>query len=474
MTKGTTLILGGGLAGLSAGCSLTRAGRPAIVVEAGSAVGGLARTIEQNGFRFDLGGHRFLTKDRVVERFVADLLGNDLLDVPRSSKILLRGRYFDYPLKPANALFGLGPATTLRVLRDYGRERLIAAARTGTPASLEDWVVRRFGRALFDLYFRDYSEKVWGIPGDRVSAEWVARRIAGLSLGQAVKNALSRRGGSDISTLADRFLYPRLGIGQISNALRSEIEARSEVRTNTAALRIRHDGRSISSVMVRSGRDVSALSVDACVSSIPLTSLVRMLHPLPPGDVLAAADSLRYRDLIVVAVMLDRRRVNGLTWLYLPDKDIPFGRIHEPTNWSPCMAPEGKTLLVAEYFCFSGDRVWNAADEALTDLTIRQLARLGLIAPSEVVGSRVVRVPRAYPLMDVDYRMHHSRIMEHLARFRNLHVIGRGGTFQYLNMDHAIASGFEAAQAILAERPPEAGAAAVVAPQFDDVPCGLG
>lgn len=454
--QATTVILGGGLAGLSAACMLTRAGRAAVVLESGPAVGGLARTIEHDGFRFDLGGHRFLTKDRSLERLISDLLGDDLLDVPRSSKILLRGRLYDYPLKPANALFGLGPGTTLRVLLDYAREQFAAAFRTGTMASLEDWVVRHFGRALFELYFRDYSEKVWGIPGNRVSAEWVAQRIAGLSLWKAVKNAVSRRSGRDIGTLADRFLYPRLGIGQISDRLRSGIEAGGEVRTGTAVLRLRHDRGSITGIMVRSGRDVSDISADEFISSIPVTHLVRMLHPLPPEDVRAAASGLRYRDLVVVAVMLDQPRVTDLTWLYLPDRDIPFGRIHEPTNWSPFMAPDGKTLLVAEYFCFSGDRVWNASDRALTDLTVRHLALLGLIAPSRVIGSCVVRVPRAYPLMDVDYRRRHDRIMEYLGRFRNLRVIGRSGTFQYLNMDHAIASGIRAAEDLLNNRAGEA------------------
>ena len=444
-----TLILGAGLAGLSAGAVLSRAGRAALVVEAGGSVGGLARTIEHQGFRFDLGGHRFLTSDRAVNRFVADLLKDDLLDVPRTSKILLRGRSFDYPLRPANALFGLGIPTTLRILADYGIERIKQAIRAKESVSLEDWVVSRFGRAMFDLYFRDYSEKVWGIPCSQVSAEWVAKRIAGLSLGEAMKNAFSRRSGAGISTLADRFLYPRQGIGQISEFLRQEIEARNEVRTETAVLRVCHQDGLVRSALVRSGKEVYDIEADNYLSSLPLTTLVRSLHPAPPERVLTAAAKLRFRDLVVATVMLDRPQATDLSWLYLPEKHIPLGRIHEPKNWSPAMAPEGKTHLVAEYFCLQGDAIWNATDDELTDLTVEHLSRLGLFAPREVIGSCVVRVPRAYPLLDTDYRGHHDTIMDYLSGFANLQVIGRGGTFQYLNMDHAIASGIGAAEAII-------------------------
>ena len=444
-----TAVLGGGLAGLSAAAVLARAGGSVIVAEAGTEVGGLARTFEHEGFRFDLGGHRFLTADPAVARFVADLLQDDLLDVPRKSKILLRGRYFDYPLRPSNALFGLGLPTTFRILADYGVERVSGAFRARTILSLEDWVVRRFGTSMFDLYFRDYSEKVWGTSSDRISAEWVAQRIAGLSLWEAVKNAFTRRSGRDISTLADRFFYPRHGIGQISDRLRDEIEARNAVRTGTAVLRVRHEDGAIRSVLVRSGDTIDDIEADAYLSSLPLTTLVRSLHPAPPADVLRAAASLRFRDLVVVTIMLDRHQVTDLSWLYLPEKQIPLGRIHEPKNWSPALAPEGKTHLVAEYFCFQGDDLWNASDDALAALTVQQLANLGLIEPREVIGSCVVRVPRAYPLLDTEYRVHHGRIMDYLRRFSNLQAIGRGGTFQYLNMDHAIASGISAAEVIL-------------------------
>ena len=444
-----TAILGGGLAGLSAGCILTRAGRSAVVVEAAPEVGGLARTIEHRGFRFDLGGHRFLTSDEDALLFVTSLLRDDLLEVPRSSKIYLQGRYFDYPLRPVNALSGLGLPATLRILTDYATERFKSLVPGRSAVSLEDWVVKRFGRRMYDLYFRDYSEKVWGIAGSRISAEWVGRRIAGLSLGKAVKNAFFRRSGQGIATLADRFLYPRRGIGQLSERLRDEITARNSVRTGTRVLRVRREKDRITGVMVRSGEQVSDIRAREYCSSIPLTSLVGLLHPAPPDAVLSAAAGLRFRDLVVATVMLDRPRVTDLSWLYLPDKDMPIGRVHEPKNWSASLAPPGKTHLVAEYFCSRGDAVWAATDAELADLTVQRLSGLGFFHPREVIGSCVVRVPRAYPVLDIEYRQRHDLIMDYLGEFSNLQVIGRGGTFQYLNMDHAVVSGIRAAVAVL-------------------------
>jgi len=450
------MILGAGLAGLAAGCVLSRAGRNALVVEGGSAVGGLSRTIEQGGFRFDLGGHRFITKDRAIEEFVRGLLGDDCLAVPRTSQIHMRGRYFDYPLTPANAIFGMGLTTTARILADYCAQNIRNALSRPSLVSLEDWVVNRFGRAMFDLYFREYSEKVWGVRCGEISAEWVARRIEGLSLWTAIKNAFSKRSGSTIHTLADTFLYPSGGIGMIADRLRGEIEARNFVRTDTRVCRVDHENFCITNVMLRKGGDLYNASGSDYISSIPLTALLGALNPAPPEEIRRAASRLAYRDLVVSTIMIDRDQVTDLTWMYLPEQSIPFGRIHEPKNWSSAMAPAGKTHIVAEYFCFQGDGIWNAGDEELAALTVKHLCRMGFITEREVIGSCVVRVPRAYPLFTVDYRKHADKVLDYLGRFRNLQVIGRGGMFRYHNMDHAMGSGIAAANAILrTSSPPE-------------------
>ena len=308
-SKSETIIFGAGLAGLSAGCVLSRAGRQVCVVESGSEVGGLARTVHHRGFRFDLGGHRFIAKDRKTERFVRTLLDGNILVVPRKSKIYLQQKYFDYPLRPANAVLGLGPGTTLRLLADYGRQQVANLIRPSLPLSLEDWVVSKFGRAMYDLYFREYSEKVWGLPCGQISKEWAAKRIDGLSLWEAIKNAFSKRNSKNITTLADRFLYPPRGIGAIPDAMRHVIEETNTILTDTRVIRVEHEDFTIQNVMIGAGSHRDYLHGDHCVSSIPVTQLVQMLHPAAPSDVLEAAAQLAYRDLVVVTIMLNRERV---------------------------------------------------------------------------------------------------------------------------------------------------------------------
>ncbi len=443
------IIMGGGLTGLAAGCVLTRAGARVRVFERDPDIGGLSRTVQKDGFRFDLGGHRFFSTDKEINDFVRDLMGPELLSVHRTSKIYLKQRFFDYPLRPMNAIFGLGIPTTLKILSDYGAERLRNLGKQETPVSLEDWVVGKFGRTMFNIYFREYSEKVWGIPCGRISAEWVAQRISGLSLAKAVKNAFFKMSGRDLPTLADRFLYPRLGIGRIAERLREEIETLNQVNTGAAVEKIMHDGTRIRGVLVSNGKGPEDVQGREFVSSMPISALVRMLDPAPPSSILETAGRLKYRDIVIVAVMVDRSRVTDQTWIYIPEKGIPFGRIHEPTNWSAAMAPAGKTLMVMEFFSFRGDAVWNETDGHLTDVTVKHLERLGFIKASEVIGSAVVRAPKAYPLFEVGYRQVCETLQDYLARFENLHLAGRVGMFRYYNMDHAIRSGIIAAETII-------------------------
>jgi protoporphyrinogen oxidase len=455
-TRVETLVLGGGLAGLSAGFALARAGRPLALVEADAEVGGLARTISCNGFRFDLGGHRFHTRNRRVEVFVRRLLGEELQTVPRASQICLGDRYVDYPLQPWNALCGLGALAVSRILLGYAFARLRARLRKAPLRCVQDWVIAHFGRPLYEIYFRDYSEKVWGMPCDRIASEWMAQRIEGLSLGGALRRAFFKGDGADPATLCDAFLYPRLGIGRIADKLRAGIEARNVVLTGARVARLRHSGGRVHGVTVRQAGATRELGADEVISTIPLPRLVQLLDPPAPNAVLEAAARLRHRDLVTVALMLDRPPVTGLTWIYFPGKGTPFGRVHEPTNWSPHMAPPGKTLLVAEYFCFRGERTWDARDEELAQTTTHHLERLGIIRRSDVLGAVVRRVPGAYPLFEVGYQDHREVLFAHLAQFSNLEIAGRGGMFRYYNMDVAIESGLAAAETVLEREPREA------------------
>ncbi|MGE5173000.1 MAG: FAD-dependent oxidoreductase [Betaproteobacteria bacterium] len=448
-SKKDTIILGGGLAGLSSGYVLTNAGFTVNVYERDSVVGGLSKTIEKNGFRFDLGGHRFFTKDEKINTFVRKLMGSELISVQRSSKIYMRNKYFDYPLKPLNAMFGLGISTTARILIDYVQETIKRTIRKDETLSLEDWVVGNFGRTMFNIYFKEYSEKVWGIDCSRISATWVAQRIKGLSLAKAVKNAFFKVSGKDLATLADSFYYPSLGIGRLSDRLRDEIEKSNDVFTDAGIIGVNHSNCSIQSITVRNQGKVQTIPAAEFISSIPVTKFISLLNPAPPIHILETAAKLKFRDLVIAAIMVDRERVTDQTWIYIPEQKIPFGRIHEPTNWSPSMAPPGKSLLVVEFFSFKGDSVWNMDDDRLTDLTVDNLVRLDFIDKREVLDSMIVRVPKAYPLFEIGYRKHADDLHDYLGRFSNLHIAGRSGMFRYYNMDVAIRSGIETAEKII-------------------------
>jgi len=443
------IVLGGGLAGLAAAHTLATSGRRTVVLEAGPCVGGLSRTEVFKDFRFDLGGHRFFTHDGEVAALVERLMGDELIDVPRSSKILLRGRYVDYPLRPRNALAALGPATTARVLADWAAEQLRSLGAKREDISLEDWVVHRFGRTLFSIYFKEYSEKVWGLPCDRISVGWVARRIEGLSLLTAMRDAFTRGHRRKVASLVDRFAYPRLGIGRVAERFAEELAPLGEVLCDSRVTRVRHEAGRVREVTVATPDGDVSYPADAVVSTIPLPTLARLLDSPPGPEVLQSASSLGFRDLLLVAVAVDRPFVTDQTWIYLPDRSIPFGRIHEPKNWSRAMAPAEHSLVVAEYFCFRGDAVWESSDERLAQLTVNGLEQLRYLEHQRVIGTRIVRVPAAYPLFEVGYERHAAVVRDGLAAIGNLFVAGRSGCFAYQNMDHAIRSGIDTARQVL-------------------------
>lgn len=447
--KNEILILGGGLAGLAAGSVLTQAGLGVKVFEKGNTVGGLSRTIVHGGFRFDLGGHRFFTKNKKIEGFLQSLMDGELLKVPRKSKILFRNKYVDYPLKPLNAISGMGVPMTLKAICDYALERIKRQYKVSNIVSLEDWIVSQFGRTMFNVYFKEYSEKVWGIECSKISMEWVAQRIKGLTLGTAVRNAFFGSNGNTIATLADTFTYPSKGIGRISERLKDEIDKKNSVLLNVRVKRLCHDNFQIETAKAVNGHHSFSFEGSEVISSIPINDLVQMLDPKPPDDILRAAAKLKFRDMVILAIMLNRERVTDQNWIYIPEQKIPFGRIHEPTNWSTQMAPEGKTLLVTEHFCFNGDATWCAGDEELADNTIRNLEKLKFIKREEVIDHVVIRVPKAYPLFEVGYREHYDKIWVYLSKFKNLHITGRGGMFKYHNMDQAMASGIGIAEKII-------------------------
>lgn len=448
-------VIGAGPAGLSAAYTLSKNDVDTVVLEMGTQVGGISRTIERNGFRFDLGGHRFFTKDQEVEDLFKEILGGEIIWVDRSSKIFYHDKYFDYPLKPANALLGMGLGTTVKCLLDYGAVKVRGIYKKPEIVSLEDWVSNEFGRELFRHFFKDYTEKVWGIDCDRICAEWAAQRIKGLSLRVAIKDSLFKSKNGKVKTLIDRFMYPRLGIGRISENLAEKTEAMgNHVRMRQKVVAVNHKDEHITSLEIenRGGDGSYTLEVDDVVSSMPLTELVKAMRPKAPREVIDAAGSLRYRDLITVNLLVDKPQITDQTWIYIHDPTITLGRIHEPRNWSSAMAPEGKSSLVAEYFCFSGGDIWNMDDQDLIDLTIRELdTRLGFLRKQDVIDAFVVRIPKAYPMYELGYEAPLKRVMDYVDSFENLQIVGRYGTYKYNNMDHSMKTGVLAARNIMGE-----------------------
>jgi protoporphyrinogen oxidase len=447
------LTMGAGLAGLTAAYCLTKSGCRVTTIEKNYHVGGLARTISEGGFRFDIGGHRFLSNDAEVDEFVKNLLAGDYLVVPRSSKIFLNNKYFQYPLKPLNSIFGFGVNTSIKILLDYAYQKLKNQIKSRELYSLEDWVVQQFGKSMFSLYFRDYSEKVWGIDCKNIAKEWIAQRIQGLSLGDAIKAALFNKKDAKYTTLTDNFIYPHLGIGAIAQQLYKNVVSNNAVLTNTSILRLHHSNNKITHAVVRTGNRNQIVEADQYISSIPVTAIVNALYPKVPPTILKVASELRYRDLVVVTLMLKQERVTDQTWIYFPDKNIPFGRIHEPTNWSAKMAPPGTTSLVAEYFCFRDDAVWTKTDDDLTQMTISHLRKVSLIDRNNVINSKVLRIPNAYPLFDVGFQARCNILYDYFSQFKNLSFTGRSGSFRYYNMDHTIRSGMDVAQQIVQKIP---------------------
>ena len=444
------VILGGGPAGLAAGKVLADRGLACTVFEQDDGVGGLSRTHSYQGFLFDLGGHRFFTKKNELDLFLHRLLADELIDVARSSKIYFRRKFFNYPPTLLNAFFGLGPLTSAQILLAFLREKI--RRRKPPVVTLEDWMVSQFGRTMYEIFFKTYTEKVWGIPCSQGSAVWAAQRIKGLSLLATIREAVWPSSKDRPVSLIGSFKYPAHGIGRISERLAQEITKHSEVRLNSRVAKILHDRGRVTGIRVqtRDGRSYD-FPGDHFLSSIPVTELVQNFEPAAPPEVLKAAKALRYRDLLVVTLLFDAERVTEQSWIYIPDPAIPFGRLHEPTNWSPAMSPPGKTSLVFEYFCFESDPVWKEPDEVLIQRTLDHFGRIGLApgAEKKVLGGCVVRAKKAYPMHEIGHEEPLQILQAFVGQFANLTLIGRYGTFIYNNIDHSIETGIRAAENLL-------------------------
>ena len=453
------VIIGAGPAGLTAAYRLCQQGNNPVVLESDpDRVGGLSRTVTHNGYHFDIGGHRFFSKSEEIEDLWTELLGDDMLWRDRKSRILWRGRFFAYPLRPMQALAALGPLTAAACALSYLRERLRPRREQ---KSFEDVITYMFGRRLYSIFFKEYTEKVWGMSCREISADWARQRVKGLSVRSALSNALwlGRRpaasGKEVVKTLITGFRYPRQGpgmlwqecarrVGEMGGAVRLGRRVVG-LRLESGRWEVRHEGR---------GGNEEVTEADQVVCSAALADVLKILEPAPPDEALRAAASLKYRDFLTVALVVRGDGSFDDNWIYIQDPEVKVGRIQNFRAWSPEMVPDADTSCYGlEYFCWEGDELWCLGDEELVDLAGRELCSLGLARPEDILDGTVVRQPKAYPVYDEGYADRIETVRESLDdRFPGLHQVGRNAMHRYNNQDHSMMTALLTVENILAGR----------------------
>jgi protoporphyrinogen oxidase len=452
------VIVGAGPAGLTAAYELAKRGAPVVVLEGDPEyVGGISRTVNYKGFRFDIGGHRFFSKSREVEELWTELAGDDLLHRPRSSRIYYGGQFYTYPLKALEALSKLGIAESVRCVLSFLSARVKPRR---DPKTFEEWVVNQFGERLFQIFFKTYTEKVWGMSCQEISADWAAQRIKGLSLGSAIRHALmGRHRGKDraqvVKTLIDTFRYPRRGPGMMWEACTEKIRRMGgAVLLGRKTTECRFDAARKHWVVTcrQANGQLEEYRAEHLVSSMPVRELVAQIEPRLPIATQQAARSLRYRDFLTVGLIIrDRDRFTD-NWIYIHDPRVKVGRVQNYKSWSPEMVPDPAFCSYGlEYFCFEGDGLWSATDAELIALAKAEIEHIGLAAVADVVDGLVIRQPKAYPVYDDRYQQHVNTIRQALDEsYPNLHLVGRNGMHKYNNQDHAMMTAMLTAKNILA------------------------
>lgn len=448
------VVIGGGPAGLTASYQLSNAGIESIVLEKDQTVGGISKTVNYKNYYFDIGGHRFFTKIDAVDDMWQEVLRDDFLQRKRLSRIYYDKKFFYYPLRPFNALLGLGLWNSFLILTSYLRAKLAPSKQEDT---FEQWVSNRFGKYLYNIFFKTYTEKVWGIQCNEIRAEWAAQRIKGLSLITAIKNSLlNSRPASDskqnvIKTLIDKFDYPKFGPGMMWRAVADKIQRNgSKVWLDAEVTGILCSTDRVETVEVKHNGKIERISGTDFISSMPIQEIIQNLKPSVPGEILDAANHLRYRDFLTVALIINKEDVFPDNWIYIHDTDVQVGRIQNFKNWSPYMVPDqNKTCLGLEYFCFEGDSLWAMPDKDLIDLAIREIEILDFAKQEDVLDGTVVRMPKAYPVYDSKYKDSVAVIKNYLAKIDNLHLVGRNGQHKYNNQDHSMLTAMMAAENVL-------------------------
>ena len=433
------VIIGAGPAGLTAAFELNRRGVTSTVLEATDMVGGISRTVERDGWRFDIGGHRFFTKVKEVEALWHEILPDeDFLLRPRMSRIFYDGKYYDYPLKPFNALKNLGFFEAVLCMLSY------AWARVRPPKDqrfLEGWISARFGKRLYHHFFKSYNEKLWGRPASDISADFAAQRIKNLTILNAITTALKpKRNQREITSLIEEFQYPKYGPGMMWEACRDKVEAQgTKVVMQAPVTTLRHEGGKAVAVVTKTDGVTTTYPCTEVISSMPFPVLLRSMDPMPHEAILEAADGLTFRDFLTIALVVPAEYSFPDNWIYIHSPKVKVGRIQNFGSWSPYLIKEGRTCLGMEYFVFEGDEYWTMKDTDLVELGKRELEILGLVDAGKVEAGYVVRMPKAYPVYDEDYKANVEVLKAWLAEHAsNVHPVGRNGMHKYNNQDHSM------------------------------------
>ena len=442
------IVLGAGPSGLAAAHELCNHGASVVVIEKMERVGGLARTVPHDGCLYDIGPHRFYTKNAEVLQLYVRTLREDLVRVPRRTRIYYGNKFFNYPLTPFNALRGLGISFSIAVLLSYLHATIRRSFCHQVPQTFEEWITTHFGARLYQTFFKTYTEKVWGIPCSQIGADWAAQRIKNLNLAQAIKHAFFKPSGTRIKTLADEFLFPRRGAGMFYEKLAAGLRGKGgHLILETPVVRIRREGTLIRSVIVRepdgSFREFEA---EHFLSSIPITTLVELMDLPAPDEVRAACKGLRYRDHLAVNLKIAGQLFPD-NWIYIHSKEVLMARVTNYRNFSRDMTDaENVSPITVEYFAFHGDQLWSRSDRELVRLASQELQRIGLVQTQQIHSGFVIRDEKAYPVLETGFHEAIGTVKAWLDEFKNLHPIGRTGMFKYNNQDHAIATGLLAAR----------------------------
>jgi protoporphyrinogen oxidase len=447
----TVVVLGAGPAGLACAERLVSNGVQVVVLDKNEKVGGLARTEEFQGHLFDVGPHRFFTKNEEVESFWKQYAGDDLITVTRLTRILYRNKLLQYPLQPFDALRGLGLWNSCRAVVSYAWAKV--RWRKKEPKNFEDWVVSRFGRVLYDAFFKTYTEKIWGIPCNEIGVEWAEQRIKGLSFLEVVRNALGLGSKNKVKSLVDEFMYTKRGAGLVYENIAQKVrDAGSRVVLEARVVEIEHlDGKVTAVTYETKAGERHAIAASHLFTSIPLTEFVLRLNPPSSPACITAARKLYYRDHITVNLILPRSQIFPDQWIYIHSPEVRMARVSEYGNFSRSMVSETTCAVSVEYFCFAHEPLWQSTDDELTKLALRELRSVDLISSEECLGAYVVREPDSYPAYYLGHKPHFNVLKEFVASLSNVDAIGRGGMYKYNNQDHSILSGICAARRFFGE-----------------------